>query len=206
MMATWPNFAALDAYDRVTFRGHQFNARDVAMIYKAEKDFGSAVPIMQGSFRGDVEASGNTHDGGGAADWSLSGMSLKRKTRWARCLKDAAWCYWRRLPTQGPWPEHGHGVARGCRNLAYNAQMQVGAFDRKEDGLVGDGMDYSYRPDPIATFSYTEFRKRWIARNQIARIRDRIAEDWREIKATRRKIIARREEIARIKKGLTNHH
>lgn len=195
------NFGTLAPYDRVTFRGRQMNARDAAAHLESERRFGATVYIPQGGFNpGGVAASGGAHDAGGALDWSLSGMSSRAKKRWDHAVKDTGWCAWHRPYIDGLWPEHEHGVARGCKNLSPVAFGQVGAFDRKEDGLVGDGMDYSYRPQPKVEFDYAEFKAHWVARNQLTRITDRVGSWKREVKGLRRKILAARKDKQRIRR------
>lgn len=199
MSLDWAN---LGPYDRVTFRGKQMNARDAAMHLEAERRFGATVPITQGGFnKGSVTASAGTHDQGGVLDWSVAGMSTKRKRRWERALKDTGWCAWLRPYIAGLWPEHEHGVARGCKNLAPLAASQVGAFDRREDGLVGDGMDYSYRPDPKVEFDYQQWKSNRLSRQRLARISDRLGEWTRELKGLRRKILAARKRKQQIKEN-----
>lgn len=192
------NFAELAPYDRVTFRGRRMNARDAAMHLEAEERAGFRVYITQGGFNpGGVGASGGTHDEGGALDTSTAGMSRKRKAKWLRACKDTGWCIWLRAFIQNLWPEHFHGVARGCKNLAPLAAAQVGAFDRKEDGLVGDGMDYSYRPDPVVEFNWRKFKNRWKRQRALTR---RIGALTRTIKSTRHLLVAKIEDLRETRK------
>jgi hypothetical protein len=195
------NFGQLGPYERVTFRGGQMNARDAAIHLTAERQFGATVQVIQASFTGGVQASGGTHDGGGARDTSTYGMTERQKLKWVRANKDTGVCIWLRRAVTNLWNEHCHGIDRGCKNASDAAKDQVGAFDRKEDGLIGDGMDYTYRPDPPVTFDYAEFRAKWVARRRLARVSDRIGDYKRQIRGLRRKIITAKREKDRIKAG-----
>lgn len=193
------DFSKLGPYDRVTFRGRQMNARDAAMHLEAERRFGATVYITQGGFNpGEVGASAGTHDEGGVLDTSTAGMSVKRKRKWLRACKDTGWCIWLRSYVPDLWPEHFHGVARGCRNLAPVAADQVPAFDARRNGLVSNYADLSYRPDPKVEFDYHEWKVAWVARRRAKRISDRIGQTLREIKGLRRKVLALREERQKI--------
>lgn len=190
-----------DPYDRVSFRGFHFNARDVAMIFAAERRFGAVVPITQGSFNDSVDGSAGTHDEGGASDWSVAGMSGKQKYRWGRSLKDTGWCTWRRYAIAGLWPEHQHGVARGCHNLSSPvATNQIWQFDDRQDGLVSANYDPSYRPEPKVEFNFGAWKDRLREQNLLQRINHRIALRWREIRAARRKVAALQEMREFVKK------
>lgn len=195
------DWAKLGPYDRVTFRGKQMNARDAAIHTQAERRFGATVQITQGSFSGGVAASGGTHDGGGARDTSTYGMSERQKTKWVRANKDTGVCIWLRRAVSGLWPEHCHGIDRGCKNADPVAIDQIGAFDRKEDGLIGDGMDFTYRPVPKVEFDYPAWKKKELARGRLSRISGRIGDWKREIKGLRRKIVTARREKDRIRRG-----
>jgi hypothetical protein len=183
------NFATLGPNEKVTFRGHRMDARDAAMHLEAERRFGATVPITQGGYNpGGVTASGGAHDKSGALDWSLWGMSAKKKRKWDRAVKDTGWCAWHRRYIAGLWPEHEHGVARGCKNLAPVAAAQIPAFDARLDGLVSGYADPSYRPDPKVEFDYAEWKRKWIARRKITRLADQIRAAKRQIAGLRRKV------------------
>lgn len=196
------DWANLGPYDRVEFRGHQMNARDAAMHLESERRFGATVYISQGGFNpGGVAASGGAHDLGGALDWSLVGMSAKRKKRWDHAVKDTGWCAWHRDYVAGLWPEHEHGVARGCHNLSPVAAAQVPAFDDRKNGLVSNLPDPSYRPVPKREFDYQQWKSNLLARKRLARISDQIGQWTREAKGLRRKILTARDRKQQIKEN-----
>jgi hypothetical protein len=193
------DFSKLGPYDVVWFRGKRMDARDAAMHLEAERRFGSTVPITQGGYNeGGVTASAGTHDGGGCLDWSVAGMSPKKKRKWDLSLKDTGWCTWLRHFVAGLWPEHQHGVARGSKTLAPLAADQVGKFD----DLVSGYDDASYRPHPPVTFDYAAWRRRWVDRKRAAKIADQIRAAKRQITGLRRRILAWREQ----RKQLLHRH
>jgi len=190
------NWKELGPYDRVYFRGFPMNARDAAMVLDAERRFGATVAITQGPFHPGVGASSGTHDGGGAIDWSLSGMSSRRKRKWDRAVKDTGWCAWHRPYVYQLWPEHEHGVARGCRNLSELARWQADvAFDARKSGLVDGAYDGSYRPDPEVEFQYRAWVRAEMDRRQIAQLREDIGTAFRVIRGYRNRIATKFDQI-----------
>ena len=187
MSIDWANTGP---YERVVFRGRGMNARDAAMILEAERRFGSQVPITQGPFSTSVTASAGTHSGGGAVDWALAGMSAKRKAKFGRACKNVGWAWWLRPYLAGVWPEHAHGVAKGCRNAAPLAKEQMGDFDRGLDGLASGFADPSYRPDPPVEFDYGVWVDARIRRTRIRKLTGRIGEWTRTIRGLRLKVAA----------------
>lgn len=139
---------------KVTFRGHTFDARTIAMIRWAEKRAGFTFTIAQGSYNtGGVAASAGTHDGGGAVDFSVRSLDKAQVLALLRALKDAGFAAWHRDARAGVWGEHVHAIAIGCKDLAPIAARQVRSFDDKRDGLASNGPDNSYRPIPQVQFS-----------------------------------------------------
>jgi hypothetical protein len=138
----------------VTFRGHKFDARTVQMIKWAEKQAGFTFVISQGSYNGGgVAASAGTHDGGGAADFSVHGLSTIELGEMLRSLKDAGFAAWHRLPSQGFSSEHVHVIAIGCSDLAWVAKQQEKAYIAGRDGLKTNDLDKTYRPKPLVKFN-----------------------------------------------------
>lgn len=137
-----------DAMKRVTWRGRTFNLRTVAMIEAVERKVGFEIPISQGSYSTTVEASGGTHDGGGAVDW---GSTSPEVVLAARQVGFAAWL---RDPTQGPWPWHIHAIAIGDSDLASLAASQVTSYRSGRNGLASNGLDNGPKVRPIPQFRY----------------------------------------------------
>ena len=123
------------------------------MIQYAETEARMEFDITQGSYnRGGVSASAGTHDGGGAVDISVKGLSMPQIRMILRALKDTGFAAWYRPTREGVWNEHIHAIAIGCVDLSPLAKRQVTAFDAKRDGLVSNNKDLSYRPKPAVIF------------------------------------------------------
>src|SRR3954469_3267428 len=92
----------VSAGSQVTYRGVTLNARTKAMLVAAEGLFGSSVSLTQGSYNpGGVDASAGTHDGGGAMDISVSGISSANRTKLLTALRKVGFAAWLRTPAQG---------------------------------------------------------------------------------------------------------
>lgn len=135
----------------VEFRGFKFDLRTVDMILWAEKKAGFKFKIAQGSYSTSVAASAGTHDGGGAADFSVRLMTAKKREKMLNALKDAGFAAWYRTKADGFDP-HVHAVAIGCPDLAPIAKRQVTDYDKCLNGLSGHAADPSYRPSPKVKF------------------------------------------------------
>lgn len=138
---------------KVTFRGYLFDQRTVSMIKWAEAKAGFKFRITQGSYSDGVAASAGTHDGGGAADFSVRLMLPKKQLKMLNALKDAGFAAWARSKSDGFTSNHVHAIAIGCPDLAPLAKSQVKDYDNHRDGLKGHNVDLSYRPIPKVKFS-----------------------------------------------------
>lgn len=109
----------------------------------------TAAKVMQGSYnRGGVSASAGTHDGGGAVDLSVAGLTGAQQLALVTELRRRNAAAWLRSPKYG-WPAsaggpHIHAIVRDEPGLSAGAKAQVAAYDKKLNGLA------SKRPDPFA--------------------------------------------------------
>ncbi|MGK5671677.1 peptidoglycan-binding domain-containing protein [Micromonospora sp. URMC 106] len=125
----------------VAFRGVQVNTRTRAMLLEAERLLGAQLTITQGSYNVSNPASAGTHDGGGALDLSVSGMSTTYRTNVVRQLRRVGFAAWLRTPEQGNWPYHIHAIALADTDQAVNAQHQAGDYYLGLNGLANRGAD-----------------------------------------------------------------
>ncbi len=140
---------------RITFRGHTLDRRTARMIEWAERRAGFFFTVTQGSFNaGQVAASAGTHNGAGAVDFSVRGLSAAQRLAMVRALKNAGFAAWYRPAIAGTWPAHVHAIAIGAKPLAALAASQVKSFDAGRDGLKGNGIDKTYRPAPPVQFDF----------------------------------------------------
>jgi hypothetical protein len=128
----------------------RMNARTAAMLANARQWLetnGGCPPtrassrnVTQGSYSRGVDASAGTHDGGGALDLSVAGLSSSQRERLVRALREAGFAAWlRRRPTFKA--DHIHALAIGDPDLASSARSQVRAYFNGRDGLVGNRRD-----------------------------------------------------------------
>lgn len=148
-----------DPQERVYWRGKKLNRRTIAAIKWAEKNDGVAKTyvISQGSYNGGrVAASGSTHDGGGAVDISDSNLTKEERIKVVRALKNAGFAVWFRPDVEGLWGSHIHAILKNDPELSSGAKSQVVSFMAGRDGLRGNRVDDTYRPDPPVRFSYSQ--------------------------------------------------
>jgi len=144
--------------DRVRYQGHTVSRRIRDMLRWAEDKSGSTVSIAQGSYRGSnaATASGLTHDRE-AVDLRVRHLSTAQRVKLVRALKDAGFAAWYRRELPGVWGPHIHALPIGG-DLSSSARSQVRAFDAGRDGLRGNRVDNTYRPDPRKRFSWAKGR------------------------------------------------
>ncbi|MEA5360184.1 peptidoglycan-binding protein [Amycolatopsis sp., V23-08] len=131
----------VSAGSRVSYRGVTINTRTKAMLLAAEKIAGITVSLTQGSYNpGGVDASAGTHDGGGAMDISVSGMSATTRTNLIKALRQVGFAAWYRTPAQG-FAYHVHAMAISDPDLSSGAQHQTGDYYLGQNGLAGRGAD-----------------------------------------------------------------
>ncbi|GLY38505.1 peptidoglycan-binding protein [Amycolatopsis sp. NBRC 101858] len=131
----------VSAGSRVSYRGVTINTRTKAMLLEAERLTGTTVSLTQGSYNpGGVDASAGTHDGGGAMDISVSGMSSTTRTNFIKALRQVGFAAWYRTPAQG-FAYHVHAEAVSDPDLSSGAQHQTGDYYLGMNGLAGRGAD-----------------------------------------------------------------
>jgi hypothetical protein len=129
------------ALTRTTVQGrYTTDTRTAAMIAEAEK-LGGPLTVTQGSYNTTVAASAGTHNGGGCIDFSVRGLTLTQINKRVRALRIVGFAAWHRFPSEGPWPEHIHAVAVGCKELAAIAARQVASLRAGRNGLASNGLD-----------------------------------------------------------------
>lgn len=144
-----------DAYEVITWRGHKFDRMTIQALEAAEKLLGYKLTIWQGSYNGgegEVEQSGNTHDGGGAGDCAPAVMPHHI----VRCLRVVGFAAWLRKESEGDWDEHIHFVLNGNAKLSPSAARQVEAYKNGRNGLASNLPDPTWRPTPIKPYVYQE--------------------------------------------------
>ena len=143
-----------DPYKRVQFRGATFDGRTLSALRWAEARYIEVAPkkraplvFYQGSYStGASPNSKGTHDGGGAVDVNVSGMTHKQKMALVKWLRKGGWAAWLRPRMSDTWPEHIHAILRGHRTASPEAKAQVVAYDDGRDGLVTGYRDTFWRP------------------------------------------------------------
>lgn len=131
----------VSAGSRISYRGVTINTRTKAMLLEAERLTGTTVSLTQGSYNpGGVDASAGTHDGGGAMDISVSGMSSTTRTNFIKALRQVGFAAWYRTPAQG-FAYHVHAEAISDPDLSSGAQHQTGDYYLGMNGLAGRGAD-----------------------------------------------------------------
>ncbi|GHJ46991.1 peptidoglycan-binding protein [Catellatospora sp. TT07R-123] len=138
---------------RSTFRGVPVNARTKAMVLEAERLLGFTLSFDQGSYSpGNDPTSAGTHDGGGALDVSVTGMTAAVRTTVARRLRQVGFAAWVRTPSQGDWPYHIHAIALADTDLSAPARNQAGDYYLGFNGLANHAPDDGPVVDPKVTW------------------------------------------------------
>lgn len=144
---------AISPGSRVAFRGHTLNTRTRAMLLEAERRLGRTLTVTQGSYNeGGVGASAGTHDGGGAIDLSVSGMSTTVRTNVVRQLRTVGFAAWYRSPAEGDWGPHIHVIALADTDQSTGARNQAGDYYLGLNGLANRGQDTGPAVTPIRTW------------------------------------------------------
>jgi len=147
------------AYRKTTVQGKTLNNRTAALYYQAVKIFHiiggkGAVYINQGSYNSGVDASGNTHNGGGAIDTSLEVKTAKNYQLWQKAMRMVMFADWHRAARKGVWPTHNHGIAIGDVEASVAAQKQIVDYFKRLNGLANHAPDPTWRPDVLFKPSY----------------------------------------------------
>ena len=124
----------VSAGSKVTYHSKTLNTRTKAMLVAAEGIYGSQVTLTQGSYNpGGVDASAGTHDGGGAMDISVSGISSANRTKLLTALRKVGFAAWLRTPPSFDY--HSHAMAISDPDLSPGAQNQTGDYYLGMNGL-----------------------------------------------------------------------
>jgi hypothetical protein len=138
---------------RLTYHGKTMNTRTKAMLVEAERLLGTQLGVTQGSYNpGGVGGSAGTHDGGGALDISVSGMSVATRNNVAKQLRIVGFAAWVRTPAQGDWGYHIHAIAVSDPDQSSGAQHQSGDYYLGKNGLAGRGADDGPAVSPKRTW------------------------------------------------------
>lgn len=123
-------------------------------------------PILaptQGSYTASVAASAQTHAGGGAIDFALSGWTDAQVWDALTQARRRGLVLWHRTPAQGFAP-HMHGIVDGCPHLSGlsnpvlgTAAWQIREYRAGRNGLAGRGADDGPR-DYVGT-TWADFLK-----------------------------------------------
>jgi hypothetical protein len=136
-----------------TYGAKRVNTRTKLMLASADLTVPWTIQVSQGSYcslekRGCAAASGGTHDGGGAIDLKVTGLSTTQRWRTVQALRSVGFAAWLRSPGQcgGCWPYHIHAVAIGDTDLwqkngKYGNRDQVADYFVGRNGLSGHGRD-----------------------------------------------------------------
>ena len=133
----------VDGGDRVAYSGETVNTRTRAMLRAAGHRLTKrcVFDLTQGSYEPGLDASANTHDGGGAADLDIDRLCGRSITAALRALRAVGFAAWYRTPAQGPWGPHIHAIAISDPDLSAGAQPQVTDYYAGRNGLRGHGPD-----------------------------------------------------------------
>ena len=116
-------------YAKRTWRGKPFDNRTVSALKWVEQKYIEVAPkkraplvFYQGSYStGASPNSKGTHDGGGAVDVNVSGMTHKQKMALVKWFRKGGWSAWLRPRMSDTWPEHIHAILRGHRTASPGA-------------------------------------------------------------------------------------
>ncbi|KAB1162300.1 peptidoglycan-binding protein [Micromonospora sp. AMSO12t] len=136
----------------VSLRDVRVNTRTRSMLLEAERLLGRQLTITQGSYNTGVGASAGTHDGGGALDLSVNGLSSATRTEVLRRLRTVGFAAWLRTPSQGDWPYHIHAIALADTDQSTGAQHQAGDYYLGLNGLANRGRDDGPAVSPKRTW------------------------------------------------------
>jgi hypothetical protein len=145
-----------DNYNRITYQGVTLNQRTMVMLQNAEHyannlGYKGAFILTQGSYDTSTTASAGTHDGGGAMDIGVGGMSAEQRTIVVKALRMAGFAAWNRYPPA--FPNHIHAIAIGDKEMSSGAADQVVDYFNHKDGLAGHGPD----GDAAAGYPYPDW-------------------------------------------------
>ena len=145
---------------RVQWRGVTLDQRTSKMmdeVVKLCKDI--KIDPTQGSYSKSVGASAGTHDGGGAIDLSLSGLSAFEILKIVSSMRTVGFAAWHRRAGEGPWSDHVHGIAVNCPDSTAVAKRQVTALRKGKNGLANGKKDpHAFLRIPVTSWEAYKLR------------------------------------------------
>lgn len=152
---------------RVTIDGKVVNKATYDMLARAKARSGVNFRVIQGSYNaGGVTASAGTHDGGGAVDISVVGISWRNVQELVLCLREVGFAAWYRPDLPGKWDAHIHAIRLDDPEASSGARNQMVAYRNGRDGLAGNGPDNGPRLNPIPVWP---IKRPWIYYHSIIR-------------------------------------
>ena len=129
-------------YDRVQANGHTLERRLYVLLEHAGHAAGVDLigRVVQGSYNQGVSASAGTHDGGGAVDLSIWGLSDDQIWHVLTELRKRGVAAWHRTTAQGFSP-HIHGIDSGSTHLQWLAASQITDYKNGRNGLASHAAD-----------------------------------------------------------------
>jgi peptidoglycan hydrolase-like protein with peptidoglycan-binding domain len=117
------------------------NTRTRLMISAADATLPWTIQVSQGSYclgkKSCAEASAGTHDGGGAIDVRVSGLTTAQRWQTVRALRAVGFAAWLRTRSQCTcWSDHIHAIAIGDTDV-WQANGKYGNRDQVADYYVG---------------------------------------------------------------------
>ena len=146
---------------RVQWRGVTLDSRTAKMMDEVVKlSPNIKIDPTQGSYHQGVGASAGTHDGGGAIDLSVSGLSAYEILKIVSAMRTVGFAAWHRKPSEGPWGEHIHGIAVNCPDSTPVAKRQVTALRNGKNGLRNGAKDpHAFLRIPVTSWEAYSLRK-----------------------------------------------
>lgn len=124
-----------------TYGGKQVNARTRDMLAAADAMLSWNLALDQGSYSTSDPTSAGTHDGGGAVDVTVTGLSTTQRWETVRALRTVGFAAWLRDPSQADWPYHIHAVAVADPDLSTPAANQIHDYYFGLNGLATHAAD-----------------------------------------------------------------
>lgn len=133
-------------YAHTTWNGLTVDNRTASALREVQRRVGHPVTITQGSPNTSVNASGQTHAGGGAVDVNVNGLSRRQIKKLVRAMRAVGFAAWYRPTIPGLWGHHIHAILLGHRTASAAAKSQMVAYRNHRDGLVSNNWDSTWRP------------------------------------------------------------
>lgn len=150
----------LDVYGDVIYGGLRTLAHFEQTSARAKAKFGHEIEVLQGCFNTDVEASAGTHDYDVMLDCFIPGVDWWDQQRFIRWQ---GWFGWYRYPPK--FGRHLHmgslGYGRARVGIYVPGQLRDYLAHPPKDGLAGETLDLTPRPDNLAavTFDFAQWRR-----------------------------------------------